>query len=258
MKMTTARGPALLGAAVLVAILLAACGGGGSSSTSTTASKASATNAAATQNTTPANGATGGAAASRTALVACLKKYGVTLPNFGGGFGGRFGATGASGRRFGFGATGASGRRFGFGATGASGRRFAFGATGASGRAGGFPGPGTGAGGFAGNPKLSQALAKCGGFGGAGGFGRFGATGRSGAFNFSTRVRAQLTSFVACMKKHGETLPAPNVSGTGSIFGNVNEKTASFKAAYTQCKGIIASFLKRPRVPTGPAAPPAA
>jgi hypothetical protein len=237
MKRTTARGPAVLGAAVLVAILLAACGGGGSSSTSTTASKASATNAANTQNPTPANGATGGAAAGRTALAACLKKYGVTLPNFGG----RFGATGASGRRVGFGATGASGRRFGFGATGARGR------------AGGFPGagPGAGAGGFAGNPKLAQALQKCGGLGGAGGFGRSGATGRSGAFNFSSRTRAQLTSFVACMKKHGETLPAPNVSGTGSVFGTVNQTTASFKAAYAQCKGIITSFLNRPRVPTG-------
>jgi hypothetical protein len=220
----------VLGAAVLVAIVLAACGGGGSSSTSTTSSKAPATNAADTQKPSGATGAAGSALASRTALTACLKKYGVTLPSFGG--------------------SGAGGRHFPTGATGASGRHFAFGATGARGRAGGFPGAGGGAGGFASNPKLAQALQKCGGVGGAGGFGRFGATGRAGAFNFSSRIRTELTSFVACMKKHGETLPTPNLNGTGSVFGNVDQKTASFKAAYAQCKGII-TYLNRPRGPTG-------
>jgi hypothetical protein len=226
MKRTTARG-LIVGAAVLVAIALAACGGGGgSSSTSTTSSKAPATNAANTQAPTSATGATGSALARQTALAACLKKYGVTLPSFGGRFGG----------------TGASGRRFGFGATGASGRRFPLGATGPGGRSGGFPG--AGGGGFASNPKLAQALQKCGGFGG------FGATGRSGAFSFSSRIRTELTSFVACMKKHGETLPAPNLSGSGSVFGTVNQTTASFKSAYAQCKGIL-TYLNRPRIPTG-------
>jgi len=226
MKRTTARGLTVLATAVLVAIALAACGGGGSSSTSTT----SATNAADTHGPTSATGATGSALARRTALATCLKKYGVTLPSFGG--------TGAGGRRFAFGATGASGRRFPFGATGASGRRFPFGATGASGRPGGFPGGG----GFTSNPKLAQALQKCGGFGG------FGATGRTGAF--STQIRTELTSFVACMKKHGETLPTPNLSGTGSVFGNVNQTTAAFKTAYTQCRGIL-TYLNHPRTPAG-------
>ena len=209
MKRTTARVPSVLGAAILVAIALAACGGGGSSSTSTTSSKASATNAAAT------TGGTGSTAARRTALAACLKKYGVTLPSFG--------ATGA---------TGASGRRF---PLGASGRRGPFGASGASGRFGG--------GGFASNPKLAQALQKCGG-----GSGRFGATGRTGAV--STRIRTELTSFVACMKKNGETLPTPNLSGTGSVFGNVSQTTATFKTAYAQCKGIL-TYLNHPRTPAG-------
>ena len=213
MRRTKARGLTVLGTALLVAIALAACGGGGSSSTSTTSSKASATNAAAAQGPTSATGATGSALARRTALAACLKNYGVTLPSFGGRFGG----------------------------TGASGRRFAFGATGASGRAGGFPGGG----GFASNPKLAQALQKCGGLGGSGGFG---ATGRAGAF--STGIRTELTSFVACMKKHGETLPTPNLSGTGSVFGNVNQTTAAFKTAYTQCKGIL-TYLNHPRRPAG-------
>jgi len=230
MKRTTARGLTVLASAVLVAVALAACGGGGSSSTSTTSSKASATNAADTHGSTSATGATGSALARRTALAACLKKYGVTLPSFAG----RFGAAGG---------------------TGASGRRFPFGATGASGRPGGFPGAGGGfpgaGGGFASNPKLAQALQKCGGFGGfGGGFGRFGATGRTGAGAFSTRIRAELTSFVACMKKHGETLPTPNLSGTGSVFGTVNQTTATFKTAYAQCKGIL-TYLNRPRRPAG-------
>jgi hypothetical protein len=214
MKRTTARGLTVLGTAALVAIALAACGGGGSSSTSTTSSKAPATNAADTQGPTSTTGATGTALARRAALATCLKKYGVTLPSFSG----RFGAAGG---------------------TGASGRHFPFGATGASGRPRGFPGAG---GGFASNPKLAQALQKCGGFRG------FGATGRTGAF--STRIRTELTSFVACMKKHGETLPTPNLSGTGSVFGNVDQTTPTFKAAYAQCKGIL-TYLNQPRRPTG-------
>jgi hypothetical protein len=242
MRTTTARGLAVLGTALLVAIAIAACGGGGSSTTSTTSSKAPSANSADTQGPTSATGATGSALARRTALAACLKNYGVTLPSFPGRFGAT-GGTGVSGRRFPFGATG---RRSPFGATG---RRFAFGATGASGRASGFPGGGfAGAGGFASNPKLAQALQKCGGFGGFGGFGRFGATGRTGAF--SSGIRAQLTSFDTCMKKHGETLPAPNLSGTGSVFGNVDQTTATFKAAYTQCKAIL-TYLNHSRNPAG-------
>jgi hypothetical protein len=243
MKRTTARGPAVLGAAALVAILLAACGGGGSAATTTsTSTKAPTTNSADTQNPSGGTGAAGRSLASRTALTACLKKYGVTLPSFGGA-GGFGGPTGAGGRRFPLG-----------GATGATGRRFPFGgATGARGRAGGFPGAGGGAGGFASNPKFAAALKKCGGsaaFGG--GFGRFGGTGRTGAFSFSTGIRTELTSFVACMKKNGETLPAPNLGGTGSIFGNVNQKSATFTAAYAKCKGIL-TYLNRPRGATGPA-----
>jgi hypothetical protein len=214
MKRTTTRGLTVLGTAALAAIALAACGGGGSSSTSTTSSKAPATNAANTQGPTSPTGATGSALTRRTALATCLKKYGVTLPSFRG----RLGATGG---------------------TGASGRRLPFGATGASRRPGGFPGAG---GGFASNPKLAQALQKCGGLGG------FGATGRTGAV--STRIRTELTSFVACMKKHGETLPTPNLSGTGSVFGNVSQTTATFKTAYAQCKGIL-TYLNHPRTPAG-------
>ena len=52
------------------------------------------------------------------------------------------------------------------------------------------------------------------------------------------------------MKTHGETLPTPNLSGTGSVFGNVNQTTAAFKTAYAQCKGIL-TYLNRPRRPAG-------
>jgi hypothetical protein len=162
--------------------------------------------------------------------VACLEKYGVTLPASAGGFG-RFGATGASGRRFPFGGTGASGRRFrpggGFGG---------FGGTGASGA-------------FGGNSKLAKALQKCGGLGGGFG-GGFGASGRSGPTGFSTQMRTEITSFVTCMRKNGESLPSPNFSGTGSVFGNVNESTATFKAAYAKCQGIL-TYLHRRAPATG-------
>ena len=89
----------------------------------------------------------GNFAARRTAIEACLRKHGVTLP--GGGFGGR-----------GFGATGAHRLPPRFGATGASGVR---------GRFRQFPG------GFA-NPKDAKAIQECGGFGGRG-FGRGGGYG---------------------------------------------------------------------------------
>jgi hypothetical protein len=239
MKSTSGRGLAVIGAAVLLAIALAACGGGGSSPGSTTSSKAPATNAADRQGPT---GASGSVAARRSALTACLKKYGVKLPSFG------------SGRRFGAGATGATGPRFPLGGGAPNGRRFPFGATGATG-SGGRPGgffPG-GGGAFARNPKFAQALQKCGGFGG---FGHFGATGRTGPFNFSARMRTELASFVTCMKQHGVSLPAPNLSGNGSVFGNVNQTTTAFKSAYARCKGIL-TYLNHPRGSTGTRGPAA-
>jgi len=44
---------------------------------------------------------------------------------------------------------------------------------------------------------------------------------------------------VTCMGKNGVKLPTPNLSGTGSVFGNVNQTTAAFKAAYAKCSGIL-------------------
>jgi hypothetical protein len=208
--------------AILAALVLAACGGSSPTTTSTTSTSSTPSTSA---------GATPGAAfaATRAKLTACLKKYGVTLPA-GGGFGGRrFGATGATGPFRRFGATGASGRRF-FGATGG---------TGAPGT--GFP-PG-GAGGFAGNPKFAAAFAKCGGAAGFGGFGRgrFGATGASGFGGVaSPQYRAEVISYAACMKTHGVSLPKPNFSGTGFVFGTkVNRTTSKFIAANAKCAGLL-------------------
>jgi hypothetical protein len=239
MNARRARLTAVPALAVLAAVVLAACGGGGGSSTS------SSTAAAGTGTTSPPAGATGAAAtARRTALVACLKKQGVSLPaGFGGGR--RFGGTGASGAFPRFGGTGASGagRRF-FGATGASGagRRF-FGATGASGAGGGFPGGG-GGGFFASNPKFAAAIAKCGGaFGGFGGGGRFaGGTGASGPDTSNPAYRARVISYAACMKKDGIDLPTPNFSGSGFVFGTkVNRTTSAFIAANAKCQGLLSA-----------------
>jgi hypothetical protein len=230
------------GIALLTAIAIAACGGGGSASTTSTSSSASA--AAATPPSTGASGATGGTgafAARRQALETCLKKAGVTLPNR------PFGATGASGR-FRFGATGA---------TGARGRDRFFGATGASGPRGrGFFGGGAGRGLLGGNSKLATAFRKC--LSTVGGSG-FGGTGRRPGFFVAqnSRQRQAIVAYAACMKTHGVTLPAPNFSRSGSVFGTtVNRNSTAFRDANASCLHLL-TFLA-PRGATGSSGPPAA
>jgi hypothetical protein len=214
--------------AVLAAVVLAACGGGGGSSTPTSTAAAGTTSP-------PAAGASGAAGtARRTALVACLKKQGVSLPAGFGGGGRRFGGTGASGAFPRLGGTGASG----------AGRRF-FGGTGATGAPGGGGFPGAGAGGFfASNPKFAAAIAKCGGaFGGFGGRGRFaGASGASGPSTSNSAYRARIISYAACMKRDGIALPTPNFSGSGYVFGTtVNRTTSAFIAANAKCQGLLSA-----------------
>jgi len=223
MKARSSRVIAVPVTAILAALVLAACGG---SSTTTTTSTGSSPSASA--------GATPGAtfAASRAKLANCLRKQGVTLPAGGFGGGRRFGASGATGPFRRFGATGASGRRF-FGATGG---------TGAPGTA--FP-PG-GAGAFASNPKFAAAFAKCGGaagFGGGFGRGRFGATGASGVGGpASSQYRAEVVSYAACMNRDGVSLPKPNFSGIGFVFGTkVNRTTTKFVAANAKCAGLLST-----------------
>jgi hypothetical protein len=224
MKRRSTRRLAVIAVGFLVAVAVAACGGSSSPQASTSSTSTSGAPAAA------APGAPAGAgSARRAALTACLKKYGVTLPTAGGGFGGRrFGATGATGAFRRLGATGRAGRVFG--ATGSAG-----------GPGGGLPG----AGGFAANPKFAAAIAKCGGFGGGFG-GRFGAGGATGARGFarasSPQYRAEVTSYAACMTSHGVALPKPNFSGTGFVFGaNVNRTTSAFIAANAKCVGLLSA-----------------
>jgi hypothetical protein len=239
MKSRSARGPAVVAVALLTVVLIAACGGGGgsSSSSSTTSSNSAAANAP----TSP-----GSAIASRFAKAeACLKKYGVSLPNFGGR---RFGATGGAGfgGRFGGGRFGATGR---FGAP----PRGGFGPTGGRGVFGGGGGFGAGrVGGLRSNSKFAQAAKKCGLSGALGG--RFGASGPGGApTGLSAAARAQVTKFHSCMSKNGVKLPVPNLSGRGPVFntGQLNTSSATFTSAYGKCKSIITL------VPTG-GAPPSA
>jgi hypothetical protein len=228
MKPRRKRAIAVSGVAILAAAVLAACGGSSPTTTTTTSSSAAANTAPSTSAGAPAAG--GQFAAERAKLATCLKKHGVTLPSFAGGGAGRFG-----------GATGGAGAfRRRFGATGATGARRVFGATGA----GGFAGTGrppTGAGGFASNPAYAKALAACGGGAGFGG-GRFGATGAAGARNPATsaQYRAEIVSYSACMKTNGVTLPKPNFSGTGFVFGtSVNQKSPAFVAANAKCQSLL-------------------
>lgn len=98
---------------------------------------------------------------------------------------------------------------------------------------GGGPGAqqsGAGPGRFA-DPAVRAALAKCGitpgGFGGS----------RGSANN--PAARAQLTTFVACMRSNGVNLPAPNTSGSGPVFGGVNRSDPKFAAAFAKCRTTL-------------------
>ena len=225
MKPTSKRAIAVLGVAILAAAVLAACGGSSPTTTTTTSSSAAASAAPSTSAGAPAPAAAGQFAAERSKLATCLKKYGVTLPSFAGA--GRFAGATAGGGAF----------RRRFGATGATGPRRFFGATGAR----GFPGAGRfpAGGGFASNPAFAKAFAACGGAAAFGG-GRFGATGPSGVVRnpaTNPQYRAEIISYAACMKTNGVTLPKPNFSGHGFVFGtSVNQKSPAFIAANAKCQ----------------------
>jgi hypothetical protein len=151
---------------------------------------------------------------NRSKFAACLKAHGVTLPQ----------------RRAGAGAGGP-------GATGAppSGSSTTPGAR----RRGSFFGGGAG-GGFANNPKLRAAFQACGG------------PTASGARRF-TPARAAVEKFVACVKQHGYTLPAPNFTGKGGIFPSSIQSNKTFQAAAKTCQSDL-----RPAGAPGatPGAPP--
>jgi hypothetical protein len=139
--------------------------------------------------------------AQRAKLVACLKQHGVTLPARPSG-GGPPTGSGSGAPPAGSGAPPAGG-------------------FGAGGRRGFFGGGGAGA-----NPKFRAALQACGAnFGG-------------GRFNAAAR-KAQITKFVTCVSQHGYKLPAPNLSGKGSVFPANIQSNAKFQKASRACASVL-------------------
>jgi hypothetical protein len=80
--------------------------------------------------------------------------------------------------------------------------------------------------------KLQAAFQACGGR--AGGFRRFN-PGSNPAF------KAALAKYVACVRKNGFDLPAPNTSGKGPVFdpSKVNRKDPKFVAASAKCQVLL-------------------
>lgn len=152
-------------------------------------------------------------AARRAKLRACLQQHGITLPAR---------PPGAGAGTPGVGTTSTTRRR-----------RFFFGGGGGGGGGRGF---------FGANPKLRAALQACGA-----NFGRFGAGARR---RFSAGA---LTSFAACVRKHGYTLPKPNTSGAGPVFPRSVQSSKAFQKAATSCASILRQGFRG-----GPGAPPPA
>ena len=94
---------------------------------------------------------------------------------------------------------------------------------------------------LASNPKFAAAFAKCAGLLGGFGAGRLG--GEVAGLGGNQRERAEVVSYTACMKQHGVNLPAPNFSGSGSVFPNtVNRTTTAFRSANAKCQRLL-TFL---------------
>jgi hypothetical protein len=183
--------------------LIAACGSASSSSGSASATSSTSTTASA------AGGGRAPNSAQRTALAACLKQHGVTLPARPAGAPPPGGGTGTG--TTGTGTTGA-------GTTG----------TGTTPRRGGFFG---GGGGFANNPKLRAALQACGA--------KFGF--RGGGQGFRGRLsHTAITKYVSCVRQHGYNLPNPNFSGKGGIFPANIRNNKKFQAASRSCQNLLA------------------
>ncbi|HEY4825578.1 MAG TPA: hypothetical protein VIH85_02370 [Solirubrobacteraceae bacterium] len=191
------RGALFILLALALGCVIAACGSA-SSSSSTTSSSAS-SGSSGTTTTTAATGS-----ARRTALAACLKQHGVTLPSRPAGAppGGASGGAPGSGTGTGTGTTG----------TGTTPRRGFFG----------------GGGGFANNPKLQAAFKACGA--------NFGF--RRG--NFAGRLsHTAVTKYVTCVRQHGYNLPNPNFSGKGPIFPANIRTNQKFIAASKPCQSLL-------------------
>jgi hypothetical protein len=181
--------------------LIAACGSASSGSSSASATSSTSTTASA------ASGGTRPNSSQRTALAACLKQHGVTLPSRPAGAP-PGGAPPGSGSGTGTTGTGTTG-------TGTTPRRGFFG----------------GGGGFANNPKLRAALQACGA--------KFGF--RGGGQGFRGRLsRTAVTKYVTCVRQHGYNLPSPNFSGKGPIFPANIRTNKKFQAASRSCQNLLA------------------
>ena len=207
--------------AVAACVSIAACGS--SSNTNKSASAGSSGSSTTQTTTTPPAGASG-FAAQRSKLEACLKSHGVTLPQRpAGGYGGGYPGGGHPGGGYPGGGYPGGGGTTTTPPTG----------TGTTGQ--GFH-PGAGGGFFrrlgGSNSKFAKALKACGAQFGAGGFG----AGRRFTPHYS---KTTLDSFVACVKQHGYSLPAPNTSGTGPIFPRNIETNKQFQAAAKSCESIL-------------------
>ncbi len=181
--------------ALALGCLIAACGSASSSSSTTGSAGASSSSTT----TSASSGAAGGTSAGRTALVACLKSHGVTLPNR------PAGAPPAAGT--------------GTGTTGTGGPP-----------GGGFFGGGSGSGArrFANNPKLQAAFKAC---GANFGFRRGNFAGRIS--------HTTITKYVTCVRQHGYDLPNPNFSGKGPIFPSNIRTNPKFVSASKACQSIL-------------------
>jgi hypothetical protein len=80
------------------------------------------------------------------------------------------------------------------------------------------------------SPKMQAAFKACGA--------NFGF--RAGAGGFRGRIsHTAINNFVACVKKQGYNLPAPNFSGKGPIFPQNIESNAKFQAASRTCQHLL-------------------
>jgi len=172
-----------------------------------------------------ANGTTTTAAANnRDQIAACMRKQGVNFPDR------PRGASGATGPR-GPGGGGARGFLFGGGGNGNGG------------------GP-NGGGRFQADPKFQAAAKKCGL-----NFNRAGNRNRGGLAN-NPQFRTSIDRFVACVRKDGYDMPAPNLTGNGPVFDarKIHRNDPQFVKAEQKCQSLLAFG----RGATGPGGPPPA
>jgi hypothetical protein len=172
--------------ALAIAALLAACGSSANTSSSGSAA---------------AGASSGKTSTSRSALAACLRQHGVTLP---------------AGGRPGSGGPPAGAPAGGSGAPPAGGS----GAPPGGGPPAGFPA------GEAGSSKFRAALKACGA--------NFRAGGRGPGFG-----RQTIQKYVTCVRQHGYKLPSPNFSNGGPVFPSSIRSSAKFQAASKACQNLL-------------------